>query len=105
MQVKSLMAKISSSLHVWNTNYDNTDNTTGSDSPHDSIIQQCIDQLTMTQRILSPNYDFSSLTHPNVVQMTTLETLCYRGLLAYHHVILDKLTEAKTTLESRLACR
>ena len=63
-----------------------------------SVIDNCIQKLGIIQRMLSKDYDFSSLTHPQTVNLTTLETLCYRGLLAYHQVVLDQITQLQQSL-------
>ena len=63
-----------------------------------SVIDNCIQKLGMIQRMLSKDYDFSSLTHPQTVNLTTLETLCYRGLLAYHQVVLDQIIQLQQSL-------
>jgi len=61
-------------------------------------VRACAENLAIVQRMLQSNYNFSHLTHNETVKMTTLETLCYRGLFSYHFVIIDKLTECKNIL-------
>ena len=63
-----------------------------------SVIDNCIQKLGIIQIMLSKDYDFSSLTHPQTVNLTTLETLCYRGLLAYHQVVLDQIIQLQQSL-------
>lgn len=62
------------------------------------IANDCDERFTNIQRMLSSDYDFSSLTHPRTVQLTTLETLCYRGLISYYQVILDHINDIHLSL-------
>ena len=60
-------------------------------------LRVMIEHMYEIERMLQPNYDFSACTHARTVQLTTLETLGYRGLLSYHHVIINKLQHVGDT--------
>ncbi|XP_067932908.1 uncharacterized protein [Watersipora subatra] len=95
-KITSLRYKISAALFVSKTNEGGRVN--GSYQQ----VEAGIEQLIAVERMLQSSYDFSSLTHPQTLRMTTLETLCYRGLLACHYVILDKLADAQAIILGEL---
>jgi len=58
-----------------------------------SELRHISDKLYTVLRMLSPTYDFSSLSHADSAQLTTLETLDYYGLLSYFHTALDLIID------------
>lgn len=92
LQIRSLKYQLTSALYVAKANEQ------GDATSQYSKVQTSIDELESIERMLKPSYDFSSLSHPHTVKLTTLETLCYRGLLSCHYVVLDRLVQAENAL-------